>query len=347
MRSLARIIVGIRFGPVAVAIAAIVLLAVAASPPPAAAATPKVDGVVSPGEYDFNVSFSGGHYNLFWKIEGDKIRIGVVADTKGFVGLGVDPDTDTYMQGADMMIGYWVSPTDWDILDAYTTGQFGPHPNDTSLGGTYDILEKGVTQTGNTTTMELVRKLVTGDTKDKPIITNSSMRIIWATGSTDDVTQYHGARGLARVQFSTGNVTVLKVPAMWLTHAITMVMATALFAATYVLLSLKRQKRKWWLEAHHYTGTLAVALAFVGFTLAYRMVASMGMGHLRILHSYLGLTTLTIVTVSLVGGFAYMYSKPLKRPMRKPHIWVGAATIAMAVTTVTMGLLFVLKIYPK
>jgi hypothetical protein len=347
MRSLARIIIGTRLGTVAVAIAAIALVAVAALPPPAAAATAKVDGVVSAGEYDFNVSFSGGHYNLYWKIEGDRIRLGVVADTKGFVGLGINPDTDTFMQGGDLLIGYWVSATDWDILDTYATEQFSVHPNDTSLGGTYDIIEKAVAQTGNTTTMELVRKLVTGDSRDKPIITNASMRIIWSTGNTDDITQYHGARGLARVQFSTGKVTVIKVPALWPRHAITMVTSTALFAATYGLLALKRQKKKWWLEAHHYTGALAVVLAFVGFILAYRMVASMGMGHLRILHAYLGLTTLIIVTVSLVGGFVYMYSKPLKRPMRKPHIWVGAATIAMAVWTVTMGLLFVFKIYPK
>jgi len=347
MLGLARSITGTRLGTVAIAIAAIVLVVVVALPPPASAATPKVDGVVSSGEYDFNVSFGGGHYNLFWKIEGDNIRFGVVADTKGFVGLGISPDTDTYMLGGDLLIGYWVSATNWDILDTYATEQFAVHPNDTSIGGTYDVLEKAVTEKGNTTTMELVRKLVTGDSKDKPIVTNASIRVIWSTGNTDDYTVYHGARGLARVQFSTGKTTLIKIPPLWPRHAITMVTATALFAATYVLLRLKKQKKKWWLEVHHYTGALAVVLAFVGFTFAYSMVASMGMGHLRILHAYLGLTTLIIVTVSLVGGFVYMYSKPLKRPMRKPHIWVGAATIAMAAWTVAMGLLFVLKIYPK
>ena len=347
MRNPARIVTGLRFWTAVTAIAAIVLMAIAALPQPAAAVTPKVDGVVSRGEYDFNVSYSGGHYNLYWKIEGDKIRFGVVADTTGFVGLGISPDSDIYMQGGDLLIGYWISSTDWDILDTYATQQFAVHPNDVELGGTYDVLEKAVTQTGNHTTMELVRKLVTGDKYDKPIVTNASLRVIWSTGNTDDITQHHGERGLARVQFSTGKSTTLAIPPLWPRHAITMVTSTVLFGTTYGLLVLKKQKKKWWLEAHHYTGALALALAFVGFYLAYHMVAIMGTGHLRILHAYLGVTTLTVVTISLVGGFLYMYSKRLKRPMRMPHIWVGAATIAMAVWTVSMGLLFVLKIYPK
>jgi len=88
------------------------------------------------------------------------------ARTTGWVSLGISP-TDR-MQGADMLIGWFGAGLGYAI-DTYSTGPTGPHPNDTELGGTFDLLLYNATQTGQWTTVELVRLLTAADAYDKPV----------------------------------------------------------------------------------------------------------------------------------------------------------------------------------
>ena len=163
------------------------------------AAQPKVDGVVQTGEYDHSTVLSEGIYTLSWTIAGDTVWFGIQATTTGWVALGLDPQIG--MNGADMLFG-WVSGGKTTVLDQYSTGMFGPHPDDTSLGGTMDILSSAGSEQAGTTTIELSRKLVTGDAHDKPVPTSGTLKLIWAIGNTDGISP-HAAKGSAVIDVGT------------------------------------------------------------------------------------------------------------------------------------------------
>ena len=158
-------------------------------------AQPAVDGVVKTGEYDHSTVLGDGIYTLSWTVAGDTAWFGIQATTTGWVALGIDPET--VMKGADMVFG-WVSGGKTTVLDQYSTGMFGPHPDDTSLGGTMDILSSAGSEQSGTTTIEFSRKRVTGDTQDKAIPASGNLKIIWAVGNADSVSP-HARKGSATI----------------------------------------------------------------------------------------------------------------------------------------------------
>ena len=113
---------------VAVVIAALFML-----PAGVEAAQPTVDGIVKAGEYDHSTVLGDGLYTLSWTVARDMAWFGIQATTTGCVALGIDPEIA--MKGAGMVFG-WVSAGKATVLDQYSTGMFGPHADDTSLGGT-------------------------------------------------------------------------------------------------------------------------------------------------------------------------------------------------------------------
>ena len=159
-------------------------------------AQPVVDGVISPQEYASSSTLADGLYTLFWTVSGDTAWFGIQAVTTGWVALGLDPEK--MMQGADMVFG-WVSGGTTTVLDQYATGTFGPHPDDTTLGGTMDVLSSAGTEKQGITTIEYSRKRVTGDTYDKPVPASGNLKIIWAVGSSDSISP-HARRGTATIR---------------------------------------------------------------------------------------------------------------------------------------------------
>ncbi|MHA2328919.1 MAG: DOMON domain-containing protein, partial [Candidatus Hodarchaeales archaeon] len=78
------------------------------------------------------------------------------------------------------------------IIDAYSIGDYGPHPPDTELTGTNDILEFNGTEDNGLTIIEFKRLLKTGDEFDNSIPDNTTIPIIWALGSSDSFEVQHG-----------------------------------------------------------------------------------------------------------------------------------------------------------
>jgi len=159
------------------------------------AAQPTVDGVVKASEYDHRTVLGDGVYTLSWTITSDMVWFGIQATTTGWVALGIDPAIA--MNGADMVFG-WVSGGKATVLDQYSTGMFGPHPDDTSLGGTTDLLASAGSEQAGTTTIEFSRKRVTGDAHDKAVPISGNLKIIWATGNADGVSP-HARKGSASI----------------------------------------------------------------------------------------------------------------------------------------------------
>lgn len=153
----------------------------------------KADGVITTREYDDEVTVANGRMTVYWKNNGDTLYMGLRGQVTGWVAIGFEPTTG--MKDADMILGY-VSGGRVLVLDQHATGTFGPHPSDTELGGTSDILESGGSESGGVTVIEFSRKLNTGDRFDRVLVPGSTTRFIWAMADADvPATQHNIARG--------------------------------------------------------------------------------------------------------------------------------------------------------
>ena len=168
--------------------------------PPASAATSGpatawiADGVISADEYQNNRAY--GDYTIYWSNDNGYVYIGIKARTAGWVAVGFG--AETFMKNADIIMGS-VTGGSLTIADMFSTGEFGPHPPDTQLGGTYDILASGGKVDNGYTTVEFKRKLDTGDKFDKPLVKGIN-KIIWAYSGEPVLTVKHSLRGAGEIE---------------------------------------------------------------------------------------------------------------------------------------------------
>jgi len=147
------------------------------------------DGVISEGEYEVEYSLAGGNFLLYLRVENGTLYMGMAGRTEGWIAIGIEP---TYMmKDADMIIAWIDINSTVHVVDAYSTGTTGPHPPDTQLGGTNDILQYGGREDNGWTTIELSRKLDTGDQYDKPLTPGSTITIIYGMSTQDSFQAYH------------------------------------------------------------------------------------------------------------------------------------------------------------
>jgi hypothetical protein len=163
-----------------------------------------INGIISDGEYDFNITVGDGDYSLFWKVIDNEIYFAIRGKTTGWVSIGIDPEDR--MNQTDMIFG-WVNNTGVYTVDAFATGPYGPHPPDTDLNGTDNILDFNGTEENEVTIIEFKRTLDTDDQYDKPIPTNGTVTAIWGLGSSDLFTSQHAKRGY--FEFSLTEITIL------------------------------------------------------------------------------------------------------------------------------------------
>ena len=162
------------------------------TPTPAAGWSP--DGVLSTGEYVREKTF--GDFEIRWSSDDTYIYVGMKARTGGWVAMAIQPGLR--MKNADMVFGF-VKAGKVSVYDLFSTGDFGPHPPDTELGGTDDIVASGGREEGGYTTVEFKRRLVTGDRYDNPL-SKGANKIIWAYGSDDELSLKHVDRGYGELE---------------------------------------------------------------------------------------------------------------------------------------------------
>lgn len=162
-----------------------------------------VDGVLKDGEYSKEASFDKGNYRLYWEFQDDKVFMGIVAKSKGWVAIGFDPST--VMANADMIFGLVDEQGNVQAVDAWSTGMFGPHPPDVNQGGASSILSFAGTRTDDLVVFEFDRLLNTGDNMDKVIPVSGNFKVIWAYGPTLQFTAKHSKAGSAVLKMESGN----------------------------------------------------------------------------------------------------------------------------------------------
>ena len=158
-----------------------------------AAPTWAADGVITEGEYDSQAKYAD--WEVFWSSDAQYVYIGLRAKTGGFVSLGIQPGTT--MLNADIIFGYVVDGA-VTLVDMHSTGAYGPHSPDTTLGGEDNIIASGGSQEGEYTTIEFQRALDTGDEYDKPLVSGAN-KIIWAYGPNDGMANMHSGRGYGEI----------------------------------------------------------------------------------------------------------------------------------------------------
>lgn len=156
----------------------------------------KADGLVGANEYARTLTlqapassgYSGGTLQVSWKNDAEYLFLALNGTTRGWISLGFEPTV--WMKDADIIIGT-VENERATVLDQNCTGNYGPHENDTLLGGTYDILESAGSEKGGNTVIELKRKMNTGDKFDKAFVPGQKVPIIWAMADTADSNAKH------------------------------------------------------------------------------------------------------------------------------------------------------------
>jgi len=163
------------------------------------------DGIIKAEEYFGQAKY--GDFEIYWVSDEQYVFVGMRAKTTGWVAVGIQPDTTKKMKDADMVFGS-VREGKTSVYDLFGTGTFGPHPEDTELGGTNDILEFGGNEENGYTTIELSRALVTGDKHDNELV-NGKNQIMWSYGKDgfDELppsfsTEKHVKRGYGELDLS-------------------------------------------------------------------------------------------------------------------------------------------------
>ena len=151
------------------------------------------DGVIGDQEYSNNAQYFG--YYIYWLSDDQYVYIGIRAQTQGYVSIGFQPGSG--MKDADIVLGF-VEGVNVTVIDSFSTGDVGPHPEDTQLGGTNNIIEYGGSENDGFTTIEFKRALNTGDEYDIPLIMGLN-KIMWSFGSNDGSKVRHTARGYGEI----------------------------------------------------------------------------------------------------------------------------------------------------
>eukprot|EP01125_Pyxidicula_operculata_P016451 TRINITY_DN5668_c0_g1_i2.p1 TRINITY_DN5668_c0_g1~~TRINITY_DN5668_c0_g1_i2.p1 ORF type:complete len:1634 (+),score=536.28 TRINITY_DN5668_c0_g1_i2:640-4902(+) len=130
----------------------------------------------APVKWDGHVEFEH-RARLWWKVSSDKIRIRFEARSKGWVGIGWNPDDFYGMLNADMVILTQKNNRDYHVGDYFATGYTTPILDEKQ---DLDVIAAG--KKGDYYYMEFERPLVTDDEFDKPFV-KGPLRFIWALGS--------------------------------------------------------------------------------------------------------------------------------------------------------------------
>jgi hypothetical protein len=299
------------------------------------AADQTIDGEISPDEYEFQGTFGDGVVELYWKVIEDSIYVAMVGKTTGWISIGID--YTTAMKDSDMIFGWVEDDGTAKVADTYSTGPIGPHPLDTDQGGTDDILDFGGKEINGITTIEFVRKLDTGDDKDNSIPKEGTLKIIWATSSSDGISSKHDKVGYGTINIETGETTSEEKVKLWPIHAIFMTLGAGLM----VLATLVLYRRKWKLffKFHMWVMTVAVIAAIIGTVTGFIMVENSTGIHLRVIHSWLGPLTMLVSIFALAIGLYFKYTKNMKhkKPTRTIHKYTGWAGAVLFVLTTVSG----------
>lgn len=148
----------------------------------------KADGIIGKTEYKYVVELKPGEFFFYYFIDSLYIYAAVKVKSKGWVGLGIDPEVA--MKGADMIIAY-DEGSKVKIIDAYSRGIYGPHKADTDFGGREDLIVSAGKRDSLYVVVEFKRLLDTRDPFDRPVAEGKKVKIIFASARDSNLKRKH------------------------------------------------------------------------------------------------------------------------------------------------------------
>ena len=311
------------------------------------------------------MALDGGNYRLSWTVTDNVIKIEVSAKTLGWVAIGFEPTKQ--MKDADMILGYY-DPTGSQVIDAFSTGPIGPHPDDVSLGGTNDIMASSVTQRNGWTTLVFERKLATGDKFDRNIAADKPIQVIWSYGTTTDLKKYHEtSRGSAEINFVSGTGSqetdpetkpettkedTRKEPAKisyktyLLFHLI--FISLSLFAMLLAIVAIYLLKKKsWWFRFHKTMLLVTMGSLILALVSSVLLVGTLGTGHFQGIHPRLGLAVLVVSFLFAGISILHPWKQALRKTFRPIHLWLGRSLLLVFIINVYLGIMIALPFFGK
>ncbi len=298
-------------------------------------------GAQQTGGSDFPFRLEPGYgYLLSWRMLPDAVEFEMSAPTSGWVAVGFEPGT--VMDQADMVFGWVTSTGDVRVVDAFSTGVFGPHPPDEELGGTSDVRSVGGSEEGGRTVIRFTRPLVTGDRFDKEIPQQGTLNLIWAYGEDDDFVSFHIAAGYGALEVDRGGAETTAGPSpvsalLLILHAGLMSLGFLCMITGLVIARYFRTK-KWWLRMHRPIGIAGALMSGAGLIAGFLMVSLTSGQHIRILHSAFGLLAIALITGTPFLGLAIFRKGGDKARYRIMHRWYGRSTLLLMFVTILLGL---------
>ncbi len=298
-------------------------------------AVPKQDGVISQGEYAHTASFGDDKFVLHWSLSANSVSMGIDAESPGWVAIGFDPVT--IMDKADMIFCSVGKDGRVKTMDAFSTGVFGPHPDDVALGGKNDLRRTAGRRSGERIVFEFVRRLDTKDKFDKPIPASGGLKLIWACGESDDFESHHIKAGSEILDLSSGEQSIVETssPHFLFFHAGFMILAIVFMACGFAIARYQK-KKKWWLYMHKALGSAAVVSATAGIGSIIVYVTGTGGDHFGSPHGVAGAVVFLLSAATLTLGVA-MFKIKGNRLIRPVHRWAGRATLLLMFANAAAG----------
>jgi hypothetical protein len=138
---------------------------------------------------------TAGKFTFSYKIDGKNLVAIVSCKTKGWIAVGFNPKN--IMQNANLIMG---SVVDGSALlsDEFGDGMYS-HKPDTVIGGKNNIIAGDCTQANGVTTLSFTIPLDSGDPKDTKLVPGSKVKLLFATGATNDIRKKHNNDATATI----------------------------------------------------------------------------------------------------------------------------------------------------
>ena len=154
---------------------------------------------------DYSRGIAARDMRFLWRLQQDSIDIKLVAPTKGWVGIGFNPETPENMKGANFIIGY-VKGGEAQAFDHFGITK-NKHKDDEKLEGNTDFSNLSGSEQDGQTELEFTVPLNSGDPNDRPLNLEEDI-VLLAYGRSDSVVLKHRFRALLKVNL-TGEHSVL------------------------------------------------------------------------------------------------------------------------------------------
>ncbi|KAF2077300.1 hypothetical protein CYY_001425 [Polysphondylium violaceum] len=293
------------------------------------------------------------NFRLSWDIvNNDFIVFRVEANVKTWIGIGWYctgcTGSKMAMMNADFTIGQFNSSGFLSVHDM-VNGQYEPGQpvDDTTRGGTYDILSSSGYQIDGYSVMIFSKKLNTGDTRDHSIDPSQPFNMLWAYGPVQNNNLDEHPRTQAGqvtidllgnenkvIVVDSGN-NLLRWHGSFMLIAFGVLMPMAIFTARYL------KSYTWWFPLHMFLQTFAFIFMIVAFGLVIKHLDGLP---LKSGHGIIGLILVILTFIAMIlGGVSHLlWKKDRKTTPLFPdiiHHYQGRLVFLLSVAVIITGII--------